>query len=676
SSHTDIGLHNSHYFQRYNTENLLDKAAGLCDTDPEYRYTLEGTWCWNNYNIDRSEKDIKNIRDNYIKKDKIGICAGIAGNHTHAYGLEELARSILCKKRLEQDHGIKTETLTMIDNNGLSWALIAPYAEAGIKNLLFAPNQWNPLPSTVWKSKKITPGNNPENGGGGSRIDVTFDSALPRVFWWQSKDKSKKILVFCGGKYSEGSEIFGFSPYDNELDIFKMEKEIREALAKMENHMPYDMWLLPCYYDDQEPSLNITQGIRKWNEKWAWPHFEIIGNIDLFFRRFKGKFASEIPTISGEITGGWYQHPLSAPQLLADKLDADRRLANAESFSVVASMLTDYKYPTLVFSRAWEYLLLNDEHSYGTSGYQGRRVYETWMQHRDWIEKTAETANSEMNMALNALTDNISSKKNDIVVFNPTSRRRNERIDINGKTAIVNNIPPFGYKTVSHLEEIEENDIVSSLPPTVENEHYRIVFSSDGSMTSVFDKALQKEIIKNGEYGANCFIFTEDNHKSFIRPQNAEFTVIRRKGIVKIIAKINEPHSGAEIEQTVILDSLHHRIDIQNNLHHISSMINNNRYYRYIYYAFPFDVPDARRICQLNGCEAEYAKDLTGHTTDTYMSAHEWALSENSEFGVALIQRDSLLVEFDHIHPDKTDFGNAGEGSEIFSYVANDWLQM
>ena len=32
-------------------------------------------------------------------------------------------------------------------------------------------------------------------------------------------------------------------------------------------------------------------------------------------------------------------------------------------------------------------------------------------------------------------------------------------------------------------------------------------------------------------------------------------------------------------------------------------------------------------------------------------------------------------MEFDHIHPDKTDFGDAGESSEIFVYVANDWLQ-
>ena len=136
----------------------------------------------------------------------------------------------------------------------------------------------------------------------------------------------------------------------------------------------------------------------------------------------------------------------------------------------------------------------------------------------------------------------------------------------------------------------------------------------------------------------------------------------KKDGVIKVTSVSDEKHSGARIIQTVTLDSLYRRIDIDNRLEHIRSMVNKDRYYRYIYYAFPFEVEKPRRICQLNGCEAEYARELTGHGTDTYMSAHEWALAENGEYGVALLQRDSLLVEFDRIHPDKTDCGAAGAG--------------
>ncbi|MBQ2707863.1 MAG: hypothetical protein IJF67_06315, partial [Clostridia bacterium] len=307
--------------------------------------------------------------------------------------------------------------------------------------------------------------------------------------------------------------------------------------------------------------------------------------------------------------------------------------------------------------------------------YQGRRVYETWMQHRDWIDKAADTAACETDDALQALAGRISAKEPGALVFNPTGRTRDERILVNGKTAAVRDIPPCGYKFVpaSAFTKFSAESEVCDAPPTVENEHYRIIFAEDGSMCSVFDKAIGRELVDSG---ANRFIFTEDNHKSFVSPQHAAFTITRRDGVIMVTAKMDEPTSGAHIEQNVTLDSLHHRIDIENRLTHVRAMVNNRRYYRYIYYAFPFAVENARRICQLNGCEAEYAVDLTGHGTDTYMSAHEWAIAENGEFGAALLQRDSLLVEFDHIHPDKTDCGAAGDGSAMYSYVSNDWLQM
>ena len=46
------------------------------------------------------------------------------------------------------------------------------------------------------------------------------------------------------------------------------------------------------------------------------------------------------------------------------------------------------------------------------------------------------------------------------------------------------------------------------------------------------------------------------------------------------------------------------------------------------------------------------------------MQAHEWCRVENGEYGAAPMQRDSLLVKFDRIHPDKTDRGAAEDGEE------------
>ena len=169
-------------------------------------------------------------------------------------------------------------------------------------------------------------------------------------------------------------------------------------------------------------------------------------------------------------------------------------------------------------------------------------------------------------------------------------------------------------------------------------------------------------------------MYTKDNHKSFTTPQKAEFEIIRSNESISVIVKTEEKNLKAEIEQRITLLNYEKRIDIDNTLYHVKDMVNDNRYYRYIYYAFPFSVDNCRRYCHLNGAVAEYAKDVTGHGTDVYMAVNEWCCSENDDFGVALFMKDSHITEFDHIHPDKTDYANAGNGSQIFSYVANDWL--
>ncbi|MBO4526326.1 MAG: hypothetical protein J5743_01780, partial [Victivallales bacterium] len=62
ASHTDIGLHNSQYIQRFNASRFIDEAAKLCDETSakdeaiRYRYCMEGDWFWENYGADRGKE--------------------------------------------------------------------------------------------------------------------------------------------------------------------------------------------------------------------------------------------------------------------------------------------------------------------------------------------------------------------------------------------------------------------------------------------------------------------------------------------------------------------------------------------------------------------------------------------------------------------------------------------
>ena len=99
ATHTDIGLHNSPYIQRHGTVKRIEDAMRLVDADTRadddpaaYRYVVEGMWFWENYPMDRGEAAAWNVISNYVRRGRIDIACGCAGNHTHVMGPEELRR--------------------------------------------------------------------------------------------------------------------------------------------------------------------------------------------------------------------------------------------------------------------------------------------------------------------------------------------------------------------------------------------------------------------------------------------------------------------------------------------------------------------------------------------------------------------------------------------------------
>lgn len=689
SAHTDIGLHESQYIQRDMTVQLVDATSKLCDEtenrpeNDKFRYVMEGTWFWNNYHQDRGVEAAQAVARDYLKTGKLGVCCNVAGNHIHTYGLEEMCRGAYEKKRLKENWDVDSETMSMIDNNGIPASMIQPYADAGVKNLIFAPNHWNPLPSSVWQMDLHKEGTylNPDVSGGGSRVDVRYESDLPMVFYWEG-DSGSRILVWASTQYGYGGAPFGLFPNRKFVPetVPNMEKCLADHMPLMEEKYPYDVWLLACYDDNAIPDLELTDSLAAWNAKWAWPQFRTLGDPGEPFRILREKHNDLIPVLKGDITGGWYQHPITTPELLAQKFEADRLLPTAEKWSSVAAVLDEnYEYPATDFARAWDQMIFNDEHSYGVSGYQGRRVYETWMQHRDWIEKAQTTALQENEAALKAIAARIPAGEDSVAVFNPSARPRRELVELtDGRYALVD-VPAFGYKVVEEkaFAASAKEAKTPAQPPVIENRYYRVTFADNGSMASVFDKEQGWELLDcRNPYRANELVYTRDNHKSFLVPEKAEFEVVAGNGRTTVVIKTRQQELGAEMVQTVTLPDHEKRIDIDNRMYHVKDMFNNRRYHRYVYFAFPFLVENSRRRCHLNGTVAEYAKDVTGHGTDVYMATNEWCCAENDNHGVALMMLDSQLMEFDHIHPDKTDFGNAGDGSAMFAYVATDWLQM
>ena len=384
-----------------------------------------------------------------------------------------------------------------------------------------------------------------------------------------------------------------------------------EFLEILEGKYPYDVWLAGVYCDDEWPGTGFADFAAKWNEKWLWPQFRTVGRLDEPFDLLEKKFGDKIPTLTGEMTSGWLQHAASTPELLADKLNADRLLETAERLGTFAGTIDRG-----AVDRAWWHLILNDEHSYGTSGYKGRRVFETWMQHRDWIERAAATASNELAKAVAKL-----GLKAPEIPENPDNLENKPRLCRDGVT---------------------------------ENRWYRVAVTN-GVIYSIYDKELKRELIDGP---ANRFMYTRNNHKTWeAEPEKA---------------------LGAKVTRRVYLADNEKRIDIEDRFEHARDLFNKKRYKRYGYLAFPFAVPGGEFRAHLNGTVIRPYEDCHPMTTDAYCAVRDWCLVENADFGVALMMRDSTLTEFGEIHPDKTCYtGKPPKGkTAIYPYLFTDWLQM
>ena len=613
ATHTDIGLHNPPYVQRHGTVKRIEDAARLIDADTRpdddpaaYRYVMEGAWFWENFPMDRGEEAAKRIVRDYIACGRMDVGVTCAGNHTHLFSATEIERSVLTRWRLREKWGVSTKTFIMADNPGMSCSIIAPCVRAGIRNCLFLPNQWNPHPSTIWKrNEAIDSGTwNPDAMGGGNRVEVSYDSPLPMVFRWKAPEGDDSLLVWCSTEYGYGLCRLGFSGGMDRPALADVEERMPGFLSILERKYPYDVWFTSNYGDDESPNTVFADFAAEWNAKWAWPQFHTIGRLDEPFERIERDFGDSIPTLCGEMTSGWLQHAAAAPELLADKLNADRALETAERLGTFAGTLD-----RAAVDQAWWHLILNDEHSYGTSGYQGRRVFETWMQHRDWIERAAATAAGELAKAT-------------------------AKLGLNGRNSSSPGLPC--------------DDGVN------ENRWYRLEVR-DGEILSIYDKELGRELLDGP---ANRLLYTRDNHRTWESDPAGAL--------------------GAKVSRRVSLPTDAKRIDIVDTIEHARDLFNANRWFRFGYLAFPFNVPGGAFAAHLNGAVIRPYEDSHPMTTDAYCAVRDWCAVENGDFGVALMMRDSSLTEFGEIHPDKTCYTGRPpfEKTAIYPYLFNDWLQM
>ena len=327
------------------------------------------------------------------------------------------------------------------------------------------------------------------------------------------------------------------------------------------------------------------------------------------------------------------------------------------------------------------------------TGPEGRRQY-VWK--AGLTEGSASLGQTALDAALKALAAEIPNQGEErVAVFNSLSFVRSDMVEVGierdlsagvqvvevpsgravpcrtshrgGKTHVVfraDDVPPLGYRSyrivrgatlpVGQASSLAspENSQAGSLrhmsadaaARTLENEFYRLTLAADGSMASLFDKQLQRELVDpQAAYRGNQFIF-KDHAWNDASPCAAEVRAVELGAVGVGLEVCAEP--TAIFPAIITRYTLHHglkRLEIENRFTKQPGQSASNET---VFYAFPFAVPQGKFFLDIPGVVARYPEDFRPETDWSIMPAQSFAAVANADITVLVATREAPNFEF------------------------------
>jgi len=258
-----------------------------------YRYTIEGVWSIAHF-LRRCTEEERESFVRYAREGRVEVLA-FWGNtaETHCEH-EELIRLVYAAFELKRKYGIPISGGAMTDIAGQGWGLPKLMAGAGLKYLFNGmPSYftWDeicgvhgvPIVHSYWDEEKV------------------LRHGTPDAYQWQAQDGGS-VMTYYQGSYGW---LMGWRAEADEVDIpdtiEQVEQYLPGILQEIESrNVPFDVLrYIDHGVDNRAPELSISNIVREWNNRYAWPRLRVSTNIE-FMERFKAQ-AGILPTMRGEI---------------------------------------------------------------------------------------------------------------------------------------------------------------------------------------------------------------------------------------------------------------------------------------------------------------------------------------------------------------------------------------
>jgi alpha-mannosidase len=277
----------------------------------------------------------------YLREGRIGISA-MEYNTTPLCTAEQLARQLYPARALRERFGATINTLNQHDINGIPWSMVDLMIDDGIELFIMAIN----------------------NHFGGTAVE------RPSVFRWEGPS-GRSILVMNGAHYTMFDQLL----YSWEDSVPRMQEGLVEYLEVLEQKQyPHDFIYLtatnpPAMWDNSPPNMQVARLIRAWNEQGTNPPIRFVTPA-MLLERIQQIPADELPMHRGDWTDYWNFGAASTAYETRLNRRAKPVLFGAELLRSIRPVAPTVASNTAalqdVTERAWEYLNLYDEHTWGS----------------------------------------------------------------------------------------------------------------------------------------------------------------------------------------------------------------------------------------------------------------------------------------------------------------------
>jgi hypothetical protein len=660
---------------------VIDEALDLFSLHPEFRFSMDGMWSFDQFLENRSAED-KARALAAIKAERLFIPAQYSNELTGFASGETLIRSLYPSANFSREHGTPLNYANITDVPSYSWSYASILASAGIHDLVAGSN----------------------NGRAPVLLRGHLDETSP--FYWQGPD-GQRVLLWYSRHYHQMWTIFGLPP------MLEAGEETLPLFLQMYGRPTYKASSTILYGSQVENTDLYPQQaelVEQWNKRFAFPHLQYAGFHEAL-TSVAAQFGNDIPTVRGDGGPYWEDGIAGDAYYAAMERETEARGPSAEKLATISSLAN----PRIAvnkdgFDAMWKNMVLMDEHTWTSSeSFSDDKNDEAVMQLavKDSRATNAhDLAETLLRHTMADLADSIDTPAESLVVYNTLNWQRSGMVavDIRNGLELVDsasgmkvpisltdqsehtskahfwaeNIPAAGYKTYLLRREQTETVVAAEPAPVVmENEFYRLVLDpSTGSVRSLFDKQLNRELVdQSSPYRLGQYLYVTTDNKArgaahfVVHSANAGKLISIERTTEGITAHLESIDTNTpRIASTITLSSHGKEVLFTEDVDKTATKEDEG-----VYFAFPFAISHPEFKYEIQNGAVNPALDMYPGAGLDWFSVQHWATVHNSAVSAAVMPLDASLMTFGDIS--RLDFPEIfGERKgTIFSYAMNNF---